>query len=687
VRVRSQFNFETQTQDQTGLSPSATHVFEEIRITFLTMMKQAPPAAAAVPPANNNGGMSRAAKKRAKKKKQKHHQQQQPPPDDEPDYNSDDDDDVVVTKKLKTSKGEDAAVAPANAKTKQDSDEDEGIIPDEPNDAVDAIVEGLVSKLTLSQILMQQEVAEGEAMTKVVGSDGAEEEVDLRELLQEVTAKQRAKCLFQSMLGPTVTCKEFYEEYFEKKPLLIQQHGKSGDDKKNSKRFDGFLSKASIQELTETQPMAYGRDLNVTRYEQGADGVKRRITLDQVGETDGDFVVADANDLWSNYNGSGCTIRLLCPHQHSDEVHALLSSMELEWGCMVGSNAYLTPPGASQGFSPHYDDICAYILQLEGKKHWKVYAPLNKQETLPRTSSSDYTEEDLKGIEPVLDVVLEPGDLLYMPRGWIHQACTLPTREHSLHLTASAMQQWAWIDYLEMLIPEALAAAADSAKSTSLRQGLPRNFLDYMGVIHDQPEDPAELKEMAKRKVEEQSPEDIAAQRKRDRMRALFRDDAKKRIMRVTKEAISMMDAACDQIGKRFLSDRLPPALTGSELQLTSEVNHVEGAKKVWPNTMCRLVRPGVARLILEEGKAVLYHCVDNSRVYHGNPLSPLEFEMDDAPALEALLTTVEPHWIMVKDLIHDDIEDKMEIAQALYDEGILAVVQTEKPDKSVQTG
>jgi bifunctional lysine-specific demethylase and histidyl-hydroxylase NO66 len=83
----------------------------------------------------------------------------------------------------------------------------------------------------------------------------------------------------------------------------------------------------------------------------------------------------------------------------------------------------------------------------------------------------------------------------------------------------------------------------------------------------------------------------------------------------------------------------------------------------------------------------VLYHCVDNSRVYQGNPLSPMEFEMDDAPALELLLTTVEPRWIQVQDLIHDDIEEKMEITQALYNEGILSILQMEKPDRSVQVG
>jgi lysine-specific demethylase/histidyl-hydroxylase NO66 len=169
-------------------------------------------------------------------------------------------------------------------------------------------------------------------------------------------------------------------------------------------------------------------------------------------------------------------------------------------------------------------------------------------------------------------------------------------------------------------------------------------------------------------------------------MREEFREAAKKRIVRVSKEALSMLDAACDQIGKRFISDRLPPAFTATEMASTSE-SRTENGGKIFPNTLCRLARPGIARLALEEGKAVLYHCVDNSRVYQGNPLSPMEFEMDDAPALELLLTTVEPRWIQVQDLIHDDIEEKMEIAQALYDEGILSILQTEKPDRSVQVG
>jgi hypothetical protein len=51
----------------------------------------------------------------------------------------------------------------------------------------------------------------------------------------------------------------------------------------------------------------------------------------------------------------------------------------------------------------------------------------------------------------------------------------------------------------------------------------------------------------------------------------LFKEDAKKRIMRVSKQAMSLLDDACDEIGKRFLSDRLTPALLETEKRLTKD--------------------------------------------------------------------------------------------------------------------
>jgi ribosomal protein L16 Arg81 hydroxylase len=82
--------------------------------------------------------------------------------------------------------------------------------------------------------------------------------------------------------------------------------------------------------------------------------------------------------------------------------------------------SYLTPV-SSAGFAPHWDDIDAFMLQVEGKKYWKVYAPENAEHTLPLDSSQNFTDDDFKERKPIFEGWLEQGDLLYVPRGFVHQ--------------------------------------------------------------------------------------------------------------------------------------------------------------------------------------------------------------------------------------------------------------------------
>ena len=134
-----------------------------------------------------------------------------------------------------------------------------------------------------------------------------------------------------------------------------------------------------------------------------------------------------------------------------------------------------------------------------------------------------------------------------MPRGWIHQACTLKhSDEPSLHLTVSAMQQWAWADLLDIIMPEALDAATMSETSTSLRQGMPRGFLDYMGAMHDTTvaeNIPDSLKDDGAGSDDDEDEDDDGEQeaRRAEKMQIRrlklrqkrFRQEAKKRIMKV----------------------------------------------------------------------------------------------------------------------------------------------------------
>lgn len=58
--------------------------------------------------------------------------------------------------------------------------------------------------------------------------------------------------------------------------------------------------------------------------------------------------------------------------------------------CMVCPGSYLTPSG-TQGFAPHYDDIEAFVMQVEGKKRWRLYKPPSSSDRLAKTSSRKST--------------------------------------------------------------------------------------------------------------------------------------------------------------------------------------------------------------------------------------------------------------------------------------------------------
>ncbi len=129
----------------------------------------------------------------------------------------------------------------------------------------------------------------------------------------------------------------------------------------------------------------------------------------------------------------------------------------------VQVNAYLTPP-ASQGFSTHYDTHDVFVLQIDGTKRWRIHPPV-LPDPLERQAWGGRSREvaATAGGEPALDVLLEPGDALYLPRGWLHSAQAQGTR--SLHLTfgVRALTRYA-------LVEELLALAADDVR---LRATLP----------------------------------------------------------------------------------------------------------------------------------------------------------------------------------------------------------------------
>ena len=215
-----------------------------------------------------------------------------------------------------------------------------------------------------------------------------------------------------------------YSNTWEKRPLHIKRGGKD--------YYTTVLSTAVIDKMLRNNNIQFTKNLDITSYTDG-----KRETHNPEGR-------ALPSVVWDYYE-NGCSVRLLNPQTFVPKVALLTTTLQDYFGCFVGANAYLTPPD-SQGFAPHYDDIEAFILQVEGKKHWRLYAPKSDSEMLPRFSSGNFNQDEIG--KPIMEVTLERGDLLYFPRGTIHQGNTV-SGHHSLHITLSCYQRNTWGDLLE----------------------------------------------------------------------------------------------------------------------------------------------------------------------------------------------------------------------------------------------
>merc|ERR1712168_709582 len=257
--------------------------------------------------------------------------------------------------------------------------------------------------------------------------------------------------LFQSLLGET-TLDDFFATYWEKKPLVVRRN--------DAEFYGGIFSLATMKEVLKGNELYFEGDVNVCRYvnnEKELMNEDRQITAD------------DVDELMQQQ----ATFQFHHPQRYVDELWNAMEKLETYFGSLVGSNVYITPKD-SQGLAPHCDDVEIFVMQLEGKKEWKLYKPMVE---LSRDYTQDLLQEDIG--EPILEVTLEAGDMLYFPRGVIHQAKTVGD-SHSTHISVSTYQQNTWGDFMNHAVTQAIEKALE--EDASIRSGLPINYVSMLGT-------------------------------------------------------------------------------------------------------------------------------------------------------------------------------------------------------------
>ncbi len=206
----------------------------------------------------------------------------------------------------------------------------------------------------------------------------------------------------------------FAAEYADRRPLLVERSEPG--------RFDRVLSTAEAERLV------CSTGLRVPAFRLVRDGAQVPLAgyTESIpwrpGAFSGIAVVPNVAEEFA----AGATLVLQGLHHHHLPSARFCRGLEAALSYPVQANAYWTPPGA-QGFDVHHDTHDVFVLQVAGHKRWRVYEPLLE---LP------LKDQRWAGGEPgpaVMDFVLGPGDTLYLPRGWPHEAET--SGEGSLHLT------------------------------------------------------------------------------------------------------------------------------------------------------------------------------------------------------------------------------------------------------------
>ena len=233
---------------------------------------------------------------------------------------------------------------------------------------------------------------------------------------------------------------DFADRHWEREPLIIQRDEPA--------YYDQLLTIGDVDGLLATSNVLS----NCVQTVRAEGGDRRERTNAAEGGLE---------DLYQQYR-AGSTIVLLFLHERWHALQALCRSLAAETSAAIQVNAYLTPPG-EQGLPVHYDKHDVFVLQIAGSKHWCVYGSptrLPLPEWPPRAPGPDPGD-------PVHDVTLHAGDLIYLPRGFVHSAATDDSA--SVHLTVGVKPiTWATV------VRGAVEAAFE--RDDSLRGSLPLGF-------------------------------------------------------------------------------------------------------------------------------------------------------------------------------------------------------------------
>jgi len=244
---------------------------------------------------------------------------------------------------------------------------------------------------------------------------------------------------FEKLIAP-IEPETFFDAYWENEVLV------------NHRQAPGYYGDLlTISELDAAVAMAPGRLGLVPDSDEGSTDIQfaeNTATLNEMALTElrrgGTLVLGQAQERLPN-------LAMIC---------RLLGQ---EFGFYFKAGIYMTPPG-SHAFKAHFDQTEVFVLQVLGSKLWRTGTA---RPQVPRTEEFDSGDTEMGPDHD--EHLLRQGDLLYIPRGFVHDARSID--EPSVHITLR-IEPPTWEDILKATVK----LAAD--RNDALKRALPIGFLN-----------------------------------------------------------------------------------------------------------------------------------------------------------------------------------------------------------------
>lgn len=109
---------------------------------------------------------------------------------------------------------------------------------------------------------------------------------------------------------------------------------------------------------------------------------------------------------------AGATVVLDAAQRFFPQVAQTCLDLSAGIGFEVDANIYVTSPNAG-GIQPHWDSQDVFLLQFGGSKSWSISEPVTSN-----LQHGGYVKGE--ELTPAMDETLHEGDVLYIPRGFVH---------------------------------------------------------------------------------------------------------------------------------------------------------------------------------------------------------------------------------------------------------------------------